>query len=85
MAEPTQFTFSIAEAAEALIKKQGIHEGKWILAIEFNVSIGVIGSGPTEARPGAMMLANTIQLMKAPDPATAPPHLIVDAAIVNPS
>jgi hypothetical protein len=84
MAEPTQFTFSIVETTEALIKKQGIHDGKWMIAIEFNINIALIGTGPTDARPGAMILANSLQLVKAPE-SGAPPNMVVDAAVVNPA
>jgi hypothetical protein len=84
MAEPTQFTFSMVEATEALIKKQGIHEGKWMLAVEFVVNVALLGTGPNDARPGAMVLANSLQLVKAPETG-APANLIVDAAEVNPA
>jgi hypothetical protein len=84
MAEPTQFSFSMVEATEALIKKQGIHEGKWMIGVEFVVNIGLLGTAPNEARPGAMILANSLQLVKASETG-APPNLIVDAAEVNPA
>jgi hypothetical protein len=79
MADPTQFTFSLAEATEALIKKQGIREGKWMLALEFTVNVGIMGTNPTDGRPGAMVLTNAIQLLKAPETGV-PSALIVDAA-----
>jgi len=47
MAEVTQYTFSWSEVTETLIKKQNIHEGKWIAAIEFGVNAGVFGGGMT--------------------------------------
>jgi hypothetical protein len=84
MAEPTQFTFSLVEATEALLKKQGIHEGKWLLSIEFGLNVGLMGSAPTDAKPGVMVLANSLQLQRAVEPG-APPNMIVDASIVNPS
>jgi hypothetical protein len=83
MADPTQYTFSMIEATEALIKQQGLHEGKWLIGIEFNVNIAMMGTGPTDVKPGAMILANGLTLQRADD-VTAPPTLVVDAAIVNP-
>jgi hypothetical protein len=83
MAEPTQFTFSWVEATEALIKKQGLHEGKWMLVIEYAINVGLMGTTPPEVRQGVMMLANGLQLQKAVEPG-APPNMVVDAAIVNP-
>ena len=83
MAEPTQFTFNLPEVAELLIKKQGIHEGKWLVGLEFNVNIGMMGVAPPNAYPGAMILCNGLQLTKGPD--QAPANLVVDAALVNPA
>lgn len=84
MADPTQFTFSLVEATEALIKKQGIHEGKWIISFEFNLTVGMLGTAPADIKPGAIILANNLQLQKAVEPGS-PPNLIVDAARVNPA
>ena len=83
MAEPSQFTFSLVEATEALIKKQGLHEGKWVLAIEFAVNIAMLGTGPTDVKPGAMILAHGLVLQRATDPGS-PVNLVVDAAQINP-
>jgi hypothetical protein len=82
MAEATQYTFSWAEVAEILIKKQNIHEGEWVASIEFTINAGVVGTGPTDAKPGMIVTANNVQLAKAQP--NSPPHLVVDAAKVNP-
>ena len=82
MAEATQFSFTWAEIAEVLIKRQGIHEGEWMAGIEFTLNAGILGPAPGDARPGMMMLANGVQLMKAQP--GSPPHMVVDAAKVNP-
>ena len=83
MAEVTQYSFSWAEIAETLIKKQGIHEGQWTAAAEFAVTASVVGPTPTDAKPGMMVMANSVQLVRA-QPNT-PPHLVVDAEKVIPS
>lgn len=82
MAEATQFSFSFLEVAEELIKKQGIRDGKWVIAVEYTINIGLMAAIPPDAKPGVMVLANTIQLVKAQE--GSPPNLTVDAAIVNP-
>ncbi len=84
MAEATQYTFSWPEVTEMLIKKQDIHEGEWMTAVQFAIAGGVIGQGPTpaDAKPGVMVFANGLQLVRA-EP-NAPPHLVVDAGKVNP-
>jgi hypothetical protein len=84
MADPTQFSFTLLEVTEALIKKQGIHKGKWVLGIEFGLNIGFMGIAPNDAKPGVMVLANNLQLQKAAEPGS-PLNLIVDAAVVNPA
>ena len=82
MAEATQYTVSWTEVAEALIKKLDIHEGEWTATTEFVVTAGVVGPNPGDARPGMMIMANNLQLVRA-QPNT-PPHLVVNAANVNP-
>jgi hypothetical protein len=82
MATVTQYTFGLKEVTEILIKSSGIHEGKWMLAIEFGVNVGMLGMSQASARPGVMVLANNLMLAVA-DPG-APADLIVDAAEVNP-
>jgi len=83
MSEVTQYDFSFVELTEALIQRQGLHKGQWIVGVELNITVGILGMNPETSRPGAMLLANRLQLMKA-IPGQHPPHLIVDAAVVNP-
>jgi hypothetical protein len=82
MAEATQYSFGLLEVAEALIKKQGIHEGKWVIVIEFTLNIGLLGATPPDVKPGVMILANSLQLVKAQE--GSPPNLTIDASVVNP-
>jgi hypothetical protein len=84
MATPTQYSIDLNEAAVALIKEQGIHEGLWTLAFEFTLGAGQFGPTPAEAKPGAFMQINKLQLIRqsegAPEAANA-----IDAAVVNPA
>lgn len=84
MAETIQeYNFSHREVVEALIKKQGLHEGIWILNIRFG--IGAINvkdpDRPNEAVPAAVVPITGIGLRKVES--LSP--LAVDAAEVNPS
>lgn len=83
MADPTQYTFSLSEVATALVKAQGLHEGRWALGFEFNFNIGVIGSSGTEAKPGVVLLINRINMARQTETIPGAIH-IVDAAEVNP-
>ena len=84
MAEITQYQFTFAEVAEALIKRQNLHEGEWVVGVEFVLNVGAMGMSPESIRPGAMILANQFQLVKASPGQQHPPGLVVDAAVVNP-
>ena len=59
-----RYTFGWPEVAEILIKKQDIHEGERMAAIEFSVTGGVFGQGQADAKPGVMVNANGVQLIK---------------------
>jgi hypothetical protein len=83
MAEVGQYTFDWSEVAELLIKKLNIHEGEWLASIEFTINAGIVGPSPSDTKPGMLLVANKVQLARAP--ANSPPHLVVDAAKVNPA
>jgi hypothetical protein len=85
MAEATQYNFSLADIAEALIKRQNLHEGEWVVGVEFGLNVGAMGTSQEAIRPGVMVLANQIQLVKAIPGQPHPPGLVVDAAVVNPA
>jgi hypothetical protein len=85
MAEITQYSFSFAEVAEALIKRNNLHEGEWVVGVEFVLNVGAMGMSPETVRPGAMILANQFQLVKAIPGQPHPAGLVVDAAAVNPA
>ena len=82
MPETTQYTFSYKEVLEALIKKAGLHEGKWQLVMNFGLAALNMGPGPGELVPGAAVAISSIGLQKAT--AESPASLTADAAEVNP-
>ena len=59
MAEVSQFKFDHKEVVEALIKKQGLHEGIWQLSIEFGFGAAIIGA-PTPGAPAPDQSSSSI-------------------------
>jgi hypothetical protein len=82
MAETAQIVFSHKEVVEALIKQHGIHEGRWMLLMQFGIQAMNVGQGsPQNLVPAAMVPVVAIGLQKT-DQVT---NLSVDAAEVNPA
>jgi hypothetical protein len=85
MAEPTQFLFDFQEVLEDLIKRQGLHEGRWKIICE----LGFAGTnaqvpdpnGEALVKPAAMVLIQRIGITKTEEVN----NLTLDAAVVNPS
>jgi hypothetical protein len=71
---------TIKELTVELVKIEGLHEGLYDLAIQFNLGVGSFGPTPETTLPGAMFGVAQIGLQKSPQ---AGPHT-VDAAVVNP-
>jgi hypothetical protein len=80
MAETGQILFSYKEVVEALLKKQGIHEGVWQLFVKFNLAAANIGQSETEVVPAAIVGIAQLGLLKADKESS----IAVDAARVNP-
>ena len=83
MAEAIQFMFEHQEVVELLVKKQGLHEGLWMISIEFGQTAVTIPTGPDGQilKPAALNIVQRIGLKKH---AGEPTNLTVDAAEVNP-
>jgi uncharacterized membrane protein len=80
MAETSQIMFSHKEVVEALIKKQGLYEGIWMLAINFGMQATNVGTSDTDLKPSAIVGVLSIGLHRT-EKETA---LSADAAKVNP-
>ena len=80
MPETTEINFSHREIVEMLIRKQGIHEGIWMLSVRFNWTATNIGQSPTEFYPSAVASVVQIGLHRADKES----NIAVDAAKVNP-
>src|SRR5919197_1299408 len=82
MAEVKSYVFDYKEVAEALIKKQGIHEGLWGIYMEFGIGAANIPAGPSEQvlLPAAIVPVVKVGIQRFDKPSS----LTVDAAEVNP-
>ncbi len=83
MAETNQILFDYKEVAEALIKKQDLHEGLWGIYVEFGLGAININSDqtPDSLTPAAIVPVRRIGIQRFPEANS----LTVDAAQVNPS
>lgn len=82
MAETNQILFDYKEVAEALIRKQDIHEGLWGLYIEFGLGAANIADEATKGlTPAAVVAVRRVGLQRFP----VENNLTVDAAQVNPA
>jgi len=80
MAEATQYKFTLKEVAEALVKKQDIHEGLWQLGFEFGLAAAHTGPSKDEIYPTAFVPVMKAGLQEVKEETS----LSVDAAKVNP-
>jgi hypothetical protein len=83
MPEVNQYLFNHKELLELLIKKAGVHEGKWMLMANMGFSPGNFGPTPDQMSPGAAVIVLQMGIQRA-IPET-PPEMILDAAEVNPA
>jgi hypothetical protein len=80
MAEAKQYVFTHKEVVEALLRKQGIHDGIWGLYIKFGIKAANVGGSPSEIMPSAIIPILEIGLQKFDKES----NIAVDAALVNP-
>jgi hypothetical protein len=82
MPEVSQYLFNHKEVLEALIKRAGVHEGKWMIVASFGFSAANFGPSQDQMAPGAVVVLQQMGIQKAvPD---APESMTIDAALVNP-
>jgi hypothetical protein len=80
MAEPSQIIFTYKEVAEALIKRQGLHEGIWGLTVRFGIQAVNAGENEDSLKPTAIVPLLELGLTKFEKET----NLSIDAAKVNP-
>jgi hypothetical protein len=82
MPEASQYIFPHKELLELLIKKAGVHEGKWTLNFNLSFAVANVGPGPEQIVPAGIVGIQSVGIQKAlPE---APEALVLDAAVVNP-
>jgi len=82
MPEVNLIAFSYKEVAEALLRKEGIHEGLWGIYIEFGISaLNIKTQEGGDLTPAAIVPIQKIGLQRFPEAS----NLTVDAAEVNPA
>ena len=64
MPETPQIVFSYQEVVEALLKKQGIHDGIWGLFFRFGLGAANIGPTESQVNPAAIVSILEIGLQK---------------------
>lgn len=83
MAEASQILFSHKEVVVALLKQQNIHEGIWMLSVNFGMGAANVGQTKdgSDMAPAAILTVLNIGLQRI-DALNA---LAVDAAVENPA
>ncbi len=85
MAEPTHFALTHRELLQLIIKNADVHEGRWILSVTFAFAPGNFGPSEDQLSPGTVVAVNQIGIQREAPEMSAPPGLVLDAAIVNPA
>jgi hypothetical protein len=86
MPEANQYTMTLNELVEMIIKKVDVHEGQWGLLLELQLGIGSYGPSPDQTFPGAAVTIRQVGIQKvdANSPPPNPGAIMVDAAQINP-
>jgi hypothetical protein len=83
MPEVNQLFFQHKEVVELLIRRADLHDGKWVLSLNFGLSPGNFGITPEQAVPGVVVAVTGIGLIRGGS--DTPEALQVDASVVNPA
>jgi len=85
MAETDRYVFDHREIVETLVKHQSLHDGLWMMLVEFGIKGMNVGPSNNDLAPAALVPVLKIGITKiAPDHPLAGSNLVVDAAKVNP-
>ncbi len=74
-------SYELRQITELLVKQNGLHEGVYDLAVEFNIGVGPVTVGSSSAIPGVALGVKRIGLIQT----TIQGETTVDAAVVNPA
>jgi hypothetical protein len=81
MPEVSQYTFQHKELLELLIKHAGLHQGRWMLAVNFGFAALNSGPSPDQFVPSAVVAVQSLSIVKAAP--EMPEALVMDAGEVN--
>ncbi|VAW77327.1 hypothetical protein MNBD_GAMMA12-3177 [hydrothermal vent metagenome] len=81
MSEDKIIKFNMRELTEALVKHQGLTEGRWMLSAEF--AIKAMNAGPNDQSLSPAALVPLISVGLNPAPEDSDNNLIVDAATLE--
>ena len=86
MAESNQYTMTLKEVAELIVKKIDVHEGSWSLLLGVQIGVGNFGPTPDQTFPGATVTIQQIGIQRVDpnSPVINPGSVVVNAAVVNP-
>jgi len=80
MADITQYTFSLREITEILVKHQGLKDGKWVLGAEFGFNSILGGPTPETATPTVIVQLNKVVLSIAQPDTPDALNILIDAS-----
>ena len=83
MPDVETYRFSHKEIVELLIKASDVHDGQWMLQVNFGFSAGNMGPDEDGVAPAAIAIVSGIGITRAKE--DSPQALVVDAAKVNPA
>lgn len=82
MPEANQYVLNNKELLELIIKQSDVHEGRWMILVNFGISPGNYGPSADQVSPGVIVAVTQIGIQRA-QPET-PEGVALDAAVVNP-
>lgn len=83
MAEPERAQFDLRDIAAALFRLEGIHEGRWRLAVDLAVSAADGAPDSRRVLPSVIVTLHGVQLERCDDAADGTPQ-VFDARLENP-
>jgi hypothetical protein len=85
MPEVDQYIVTHKELVELIIKSADLHEGSWVLMVNFGLVGGNFSVSQDSVAPGAAVLVSGVGIKRVQQhEAPPPPSLVVDAATANP-
>lgn len=83
MAKADRAQFDLRDIAAALFRFEGIHEGRWRLAVDLTVSTADVAPDNKGVLPSVVVTLHGLQLERCDDAADGTPH-VFDAASEHP-